>query len=94
MVLGTDLSEVLWDISGCSLIPVFLPVNVVKRCNDLIMTASKEQGSPCFEPPIAPLLVGQHIELLDYLDHEETVPMFWLCDSVRSWQQMDRRIDE
>lgn len=76
------------------MIPVFLPINVAKRCNDLVMTASKEQGIPCFRAPLTPLFVGQHPEHLDHLDNEATVPMFWHCDSVRSWQQMDCRIDE
>lgn len=83
---------------------MIIPRSVMDKCNQLILEALGEHGLPASEPPVELALKGtlldgwveraQRKALEQGLSGDYDVPIFWNIDSVRAWQQIDRRIDE
>lgn len=96
MILGKTLSEVL-SSAGDSVIPVFLPLPIIDRCNELILGALKDHNIPASEPPIT-LALRPHLQLqwteLQGTGENNLVPSFWRINAICAWQLIDRRIDE
>lgn len=87
-----DINDILEGPGSELVIPLFLPISVISRCDELIRQA---MGDLHLVPSNLPLqrATRNHADLRTHAE-DTLVPVFWVVDPISCWQRLDPRIDE